>query len=89
MTADPLEHLDFTLTCDLTEDGVGCERPARWIADIHMHTDLMPRVAICDHHADAHRQMQQRLQPILQESRCPVCQQVMMPNDYIRNQEPL
>lgn len=87
MTADPLEHLDFAVVCELLDHDTGdCQRPASYIADIHMHTDQMPRVAICDHHVALHLGLEAQIRP---GAHCRVCKQLMQPGDFIRNQEPL
>ncbi|ORL34982.1 hypothetical protein [Prescottella equi] len=87
MTVDPLEHLDFAVICDLTDNETGdCQRPATHIADIHMHTIQMPRVALCDQHVALHLALEAQIRP---RAHCAVCKQLMQPDDFIRNREPL
>lgn len=87
MTADPLEHLDFTVVCELTDNDTGdCQRPATHIADIHMHCDQMPRVALCDKHVALHLGLEAQIRP---GAHCGVCNQLMAPGGFIRNREPL
>lgn len=83
---DNLAHLDFTPTCAITTNGTPCERPARWIANIHMHAVDMPRVALCDHHRAGFYTLEAQIHPG-RVNRCSVCHQSINPGDFIRNQE--
>lgn len=87
MTPDPLEHLDFAVVCELVDNTSGdCQQPATWLANIHMHADEMPRVALCDHHRALHLELEAQIRP---GAHCAVCKRVMQCGDFIRNQEPL
>lgn len=82
---DNLAHLDFEPACELTDRGVPCDRPARWIANIHMHLADMPRVALCNQHHAAHLALETQIHPGC-VNRCGICRQSINPGDFIRNQ---
>jgi hypothetical protein len=83
-----LAHLDFGPACELTDRGVPCERPARWIANIHMHLADMPRVVLCDQHRAAHLALEAEIRPGW-TNRCAVCRQSVNPGDFIGNEAAL
>lgn len=85
---DNIAHLDFAPTCELTTNGVPCERPARWIANIHMHQVDMPRVVLCTKHRAAFYAMEADIRPGW-TNRCNVCHQSINAGDFISNAERL
>jgi hypothetical protein len=87
--SDDLAHLDFTVSCELTDPNGPCTQPATHIANIHMHRNEMPRVALCDHHRDRLHAFEEGIIANHGHGLCSVCRQSMHPEDIIRNEEAL
>lgn len=88
---DPIAHLDFAPTCALYDirTNTPCEHAATHLADVHIHEQAaMTRIALCATHLAGYQAMEAQIQPG-RPNICGACQQLVHPNDFIRNEETL